>query len=122
MKITFFLNMMGVASLKWYENNNIPYICICEPNRFAKDGWIERKKYDKTYYCGRIDVHGVPDEPYGLEYGVDVMEGKSWGKLQNYLSKLKLDYLPTKQELLEMFEKETNHKIKWFYKDNREVL
>lgn len=114
-KITFFLNTMGVYSLGWYEKNNIPFVWSRMPSRFAEGGWLERKVYKTQYYIGRIDIRGVPDEPYGLEYGVGVMEAESWGVLQGYLSKLKLDNLPTKEELFGMFEEDTGHKIKWFY-------
>lgn len=114
MEVRFFLNMMGVYGLYWYEKNNIPYIMECRPNRFSEDGWLERKVYDKTYCCGRIDIHGIPEEPFGLAYGVDVMEAESWGLLQQWLTCLSLQHLPTKEELFSKFKSDTGHDIKWF--------
>lgn len=113
MKITFFLNWMGVVSNHWYEKNNIPYTETTRYNNILGED-LTSKVWNVYYSLGRIDIHGVPDEPFGLEYGVSIMEAESWGKLGDYLSKLKLDYLPKKQELFDMFEKETGYKIKWF--------
>ena len=113
MKITFFLNQMGVYSTKWYEENNIPYKEFTRFNRIlGKD--VTLREWDTHYALGRIDIHGVHEEPYGLEYGVGVMEQESWIVLGNYLSRLTLDYLPTKDELFLMFEEDTKHKIRWF--------
>ena len=114
--ITFFLNSMGPASVKWYEDNNIPYT---EEVRYSKifDKEYTYKKWHKHYSCGRIDIHGVPNEPYGLEYSVHVMERDSWELLSDYLYNLEIDYLPSKEELFTMFEEDTGYTIKWFNKD-----
>lgn len=107
--------MMGVASNRWYEENNIPYITRKTNSRFLKEQ-IEVKEYITDYCCGRIDIHGVPDEPYGLEYGVGIMESDSWIKLSDWLSSLRTSSVLSKDEIFEKFEKENNHKIKWFKK------
>ena len=117
-KITFFLNMMGVYSSLWYEKNNIPFVWERMPNKFTESGWLERKVY-KTQYCmGRVDIHGVANEPYGLEYGIEVMEAEIWSALQEYLLTLTLDVLPSKEGLLSGFEETTGYKIKWFNYEN----
>lgn len=117
MKLSFFLNMMGVANMKWYEKNNIPYISETKWSRaFNKE--ITIKDYEKYYYCGRIDVYGHPEYPFNYEYGVSIMEGESWYKFGEWLANLHLDYLPeTVEEIYEMFESETSYRIKW-WKEN----
>ena len=114
MKLSFFLNRMGVASLRWYEENNIPFteewVSI---DSISFSGMV--KTYTTYYACGRIDVHGHPEHPFNYEYGVGIMETGSWYLLSDWLGRLTLDYLPdTVEEIYEMFEKETDHKIKWW--------
>jgi len=113
MQISFFLNTMGIASMKWYEKNKIPYIEEWTTSeRFPK---IKYKKYLKSYCCGRIDASGHPDYPYNCEYSVAIMEAESWGLLGEWLSRLKLGYLPESvQDIYNMFESSTGHKIKWW--------
>ena len=75
MKLSFFLNMMGVASRSWYKENNIP-----STQRWSEvfSTWLTI--YETYYYCGRIDVHNHPDFPFNYEYSVGVMDNESWGK------------------------------------------
>jgi hypothetical protein len=101
--ITFFLNQMGVY-------NNIPTTRV---NRtLGKE--LTVKEGDKHYACGRVDIYNVPDEPCGLEYSIGIMEQESWCKFGDYLSTLKVTFLPCKQTLIDMFESATGHKIKWY--------
>ena len=74
---------------------------------------LEYKTPNIHYYGGRIDIHH-PNFAYNNEYGVDIMEGESWGLLSDWLDDLSLDELPTKDELFQMFEEQTGHKIKYF--------
>ena len=104
---------MGVYSIAWYEDNKIPYTTYSRYNSILGKE-IEIKRYEKDYALGRIDIHGVPDEPWGLEYGVSIMDQESWCKLGDYLRKLALTELPTKQELLKRFELDTGTKINWW--------
>ena len=113
MKITFFLNWMGVMSNHWYEDNNISYTEETRYNSILGKE-ITTKRWKTHYSIGRIDIHGVPDEPYGISYGVPLMKDTSWGKLGIYLGSLELDYLPTVEDLFSMFEESTQHKIEWF--------
>ena len=107
---------MGPVSNKWYEDNNIPYT---EGSFYSKikNKTIVYKKYKTHYCCGRIDVHGIPDEPYGVEYGVDLMDNESWCHFGLWLGMLETEILYTLEELIQKFEKETNYKIKWFKKE-----
>jgi len=80
MKISFFFNWMRVSDINNYTHNIIHYI---EVTKYAVliDIASTVKQYQQTYSCGRIDIHGVPDEPFGTAYGVSPMEDESWGKL-----------------------------------------
>jgi hypothetical protein len=109
---TFFLNFMGPISNSWYEENNIPFTTEKRySNIQGKE--VEYKEWDVHYYGGRIDIHH-PNFAYNNEYGVDVMDGESWGLLSDWLDELSLAELPTKDELFQMFEEQTGHKIKYF--------
>ena len=70
-----------------------------------------------SHWCaGRIDVTGVPDEPWGIEYGVEVMHKEDWANFGTFLRGLDngdVDVLYTKQELFDMFEL-LNGKIRWW--------
>lgn len=41
------------------------------------------------YSCGRIDVHNVPDEPYGDEINVPPMLSTDWAMFSNWLDTVK---------------------------------
>jgi len=86
---SYSLNWMGPINKKWCEEHG-------------------------NHWCiGRIDIRGVPDEPWGLEYGVPCMHEGDWANFGTFLRGLNnVDVLYTKQELFEMFE--TLHgKIRW---------
>lgn len=114
MKLSFFLNRMGIASSRWYEENNIPFTEVWSSiESISFSGMV--KTYTTHYACGRIDVYGHPEHPFNYEYGVNIMETESWYYLSDWLGRLTLNYLPdTVEEIYEMFEKETSHKIKWW--------
>jgi len=84
---------MGPASLKWYTDRGIDH---------TKEYW----------YAGRIDIRGVEDEPYGLEYGLAVMDGESWGRFSEFLRSLTTKEVWEYDKLIEEFEK--HHKIRWW--------
>lgn len=114
MKYSFFLNWMGPVALSWYEDNNIPYT---EETRWSDllGEHITIKTYNPQYCSGRIDIGPKTEEnPWGLEYGVGIMEQESWYKLSKGLNEVELYKLPSRGELFRMFEEEAGHKIKWF--------
>lgn len=118
MKYNFFLNWMGPVALSWYEDNNIPFI---EEVRWSTlfEKWVAHKTYSPQYCCGRIDIGPkTEDNPWGLEYGVGIMEQGSWYTLSKWLQEVELYELPSKEGLISMFEEETGHKIKWFKEED----
>lgn len=113
--ITYFLNCMGVASNRWYEDNKIAYTLIPHQSFFNPEEIFYEKKYE-TYYCvGRIDIHGT-DDPH-LEMGVPLMEEESWLKLQAFLHDFKSEDVLTREQLFDIFEKQTAYRIKFFNKE-----
>lgn len=111
---TFFLNWMGVASLKWYEENNIPYTEEVKYSELLGREYTARN-YTPYYSCGRIDVSGG-DLIWGHEISVPPMTEQSWDKLGEWLDKLTLDHIPLGDGIFSLFEEETGHKIEWWKK------
>lgn len=114
MRLSFFLNWMGVVNMDFYERNNIPYT---EETKYIESLGKEYtlKTYEKYYSCGRIDVHGHEEHPWGYEYGVGIMDNESWNAFGDWLYALTLEYLPDSvEEIVEMFEADTNFKINWW--------
>ena len=110
--VTYFLNWMGVGSNTWYYENNIPI-----KERYTV--WSELLQQEvpvvkyKTYYCcGRIDIHS--GKMYNDEYNVPIMESESWALLGNWLNKFSSQKVISYEELIERFESETGHSIKWW--------
>lgn len=113
--VTYSTNMMGVWSNSWYEKNNIPYTMTRRYSEILGKE-IEVKEYHQHYYCGRIDIRGVPDEPFGLEYGLPVMGCDSWEVFSEWLDGLETEEVLHYTEIINKFEQETGHKIAWFNK------
>jgi len=113
LKLSFFLNAMGIWNNCWYEENKIPYTERMSTSTLFPPKLL--REYDTYYYAGRIDVHGHPEFPFNYEYSVEIMDGQSWNMFGNWLDELILNYLPDKvEELYQMYEQETGNKINWW--------
>ena len=97
--ITYSTNWMGPISLKWYRERGL-----------LKEGSVEPTTY---YSGGRIDIRGVPDEPWGLEYGVDPMHGEDWNHFSDWLDDFVTEELVPYNTLIEQFETHYEKKIRW---------
>ena len=111
--ITYSTNCMGPISNKWYEENGF----LGEP--YTKFSTILGKEVTLrdtiTHWAGgRIDIRGVPDEPWGLEYGLPIMRAEDWDSLTKWLRRFSSEGLIERDKLLSMFEEETGVKIRWF--------
>lgn len=95
---------MGPISTHWYEDNNIPYYNKCRYSKWLNE-WFEYKDYRESYSCGRLDIYGVPDEPFGLEYGLNVMRTEDWNALGDWLWDFSSKELLTLDELLKLYGK-----------------
>ena len=119
--ITYSTNWMGPISMDWFRERGLTEKktrVVTEDSVLVEMG---RKvgdvlEYDEvtTYYSGgRIDIRGVPDEPWGLEYGVAPMHGEDWNALSDYLWDLTTEELLPYDTLIEQFETHYGKKIRW---------
>ena len=88
-KITYWLNYMGPYNMTWIKENG--------------DNWA----------LGRIDVHGLEDEPYGKELSVPPMDSKDWVKFSKWLNNFKSETMLNLESIVSIYEKEVNKKITW---------
>lgn len=93
--ISYSTNWMGPVSTGWYTQRGIMEQCC----------------------AGRIDIRGVPDAPWGLEYGLRPMLAESWSLLSDWLDDFESKTLLELDDLLDLFETETGHKILWIQED-----
>jgi len=66
-----------------------------------------------SYSAGRIDVRGIPDEPYGDEIGVPPMLSTDWRLFSNWLDDVQTVSMWTLKDLVKAYENQTNTKITW---------
>lgn len=90
--ITYWLNWMGPINKDWISKNG--------------DHWS----------CGRIDVSGIENEPFGFELGVPNMLSSDWVMFGAWLRGFVSSELLSLKELVAEYEK-TNPKITWLRKD-----
>lgn len=117
---TYFLNCMGPVSMSWYEERGLTYIeTKVIDTEFKSKLWGKKLgeeyqvlKISQRYSCGRVDIHH-PDTIYNDEYGVSIMKESSWVLLGSWLGQLKTKHLVSYNQLIEMFERETNSSIEW---------
>jgi len=78
--------------------------------------WIE--EHGNYWAGGRIDIYGVPDELYPIEYGLPVMHIIDWGDLSEWLDDLETEELLSFDELISQFEQTVGKKIQWWKEKN----
>jgi hypothetical protein len=122
LNIGYSLNWMGPLSIDWYKSRGLtktvtvtvePDSWLANYNGYKAGDTIIQDEIIEQYSCGRIDVSGVPDEPYGLEIGVPVMRHDSWHLFGNWLQNFTTDRVYTLCELVTEYQK-TNLKICWY--------
>ena len=87
--ISYSTNWMGPINMKWIEEHG--------------DCWS----------AGRIDIRGVPDEPWGLEYGLAPMHTEDWNALSDFLWDFQSEELIPYEKLIELFEANYGKKVRW---------
>ena len=117
--ITYSTNWMGPVNMEWYRERNLT---VSKTVVQEEDSKITSRKKGDIYEVeeitehwagGRIDIRGVPNEPWGLEYGVAPMHGEDWNALGDYLEGLTTEELLSYNELIEQFETHYGKKIRW---------
>jgi hypothetical protein len=104
---TYSTNFMGPANIKWYSDRGLTRKVIEEGSD---------QEYDQitvNYSCGRIDIRGDTESPYGDEYSVAPMRTEDWNEFGKWLEYLDTQYQWTYQELLDGFENDTGIEIRW---------
>lgn len=125
MTINYDTNWMGPISTNWYKENGfvekkVIHVASDSLSRALKKPLGTRFEVEDIteYWCGgRIDIYGVPGEHYPIEYALPIMHSESWNILTNWLEDFESDELLTFDDLINTFETDTGHKIRWFKKN-----
>lgn len=93
--ITYSTNWMGPINIKWIE------------------------EHGKHWAAGRIDIYGLPNEPYPLEYGLPVMHVEDWNSFSYWLDDFATENLWSFDDLIAQYEHDVGAKIRWFKDSQR---
>ena len=74
------------------------------------ENWIA--KHGNGWSAGRIDIYGVPDEPWGVEYGLPPMRTEDWNDFSDWLQDFETEELWELEDIIARYE-ETHRKIRW---------
>ena len=120
--ITYSTNWMGPISMDWFRERG-----LTEEVEQTVDSEMmaEIRGLDigdaytitevTTYYSGgRIDIRGVPDEPWGLEYGLPPMHGEDWNDFSDWLESFQTHELWEFDDIITQYENATGRKIRWW--------
>lgn len=75
------------------------------------EDWIA--KHGEGWSAGRIDIYGVPDEPWGTEYSLPPMRTEDWNDFSDWLDTIDTYDLWTYEDLIHNFERFIGRKIRW---------
>lgn len=108
---------MGPASLDWYRARGLTQTekrVATQDTMFYNVGdAYETETITTSYSCGRIDVRGVPDEPYGLEIGVPPMLTSDWQRFGRWLDDTQTMSVWSLDNLVAAYEYQTGNRIIW---------
>ena len=107
---------MGPVSLDWYRQRGLTQV---EHKVATEDSMLYNHSESYTsesitthYSCGRIDVRGIPDEPYGDEISVPPMLSSDWRLFGNWLDDVQTVSIWTLADLVTAYEQH-NPPITW---------
>ena len=99
---------MGPVSMDWYRARGLTQTktkIATENTMFTTEGEPFTSESITTHYsCGRIDVRGIPGEPYGDEIGVPPMLSYDWHAFGNWLEDVQTMSVWSLQNLVEAYE------------------
>jgi len=107
---------MGPVSLGWYRTRGLTqtkqhvgeHDCM-----LYKAGEAFTSESITTHYsCGRLDVHGVPGEPYGDEINVPPMLSTDWALFGNWLDTVETASVWSLKDLVTAYQQH-NPPITW---------
>lgn len=103
-------------SLGWYRTRGLTQTetkIATENSMFTTEGESYTSETITTHYsCGRIDVHNVPNEPYGDEISLPPMLSSDWSKFGDWLDDTQTMSIWTLADLVTAYEQH-NPKITW---------
>jgi len=117
--ITYATNWMGPINMEWFRERGLTEIVsevLEQDHEFSglKKGQIHDYETITTYYsAGRIDIRGVPDEPWGLEYSLPPMHGEDWNDFSSWLEDLTTFELWEYEDIIDQYEEDRGTKIRW---------
>ena len=114
--VSYSTNWMGPVATRWYEDRNIPFVMKETSGKILPKR--EYKEFLESYSGGRIDIRGVPDEPWGLEYGLPIMHTEDWNALSDWLDDFETHELWSFDDIITQYEQERDTKIRWWKDDN----
>jgi hypothetical protein len=107
---------MGPVSMGWYRTRGLTQTqtkTATENSMFTTVGEsYTSETITKHYSCGRIDVHNVPNEPYGDEINVPPMLSTDWHLLSLWLETVKTMSVWTLADLVTAYQQH-NPPITW---------
>ena len=107
---------MGPVSMGWYRTRGLTQKqtkTATENTMFTTIGEPFTSESITTHYsCGRIDVHNVPNEPYGDEINVPPMLSTDWALFSNWLDTVETMSVWTLADLVTAYQQH-NPKITW---------
>jgi hypothetical protein len=108
---------MGPVSLQWYRQRGLTQV---EHKIATEDSMLYNHSEHYTsesithqYACGRIDVRGIPNEPYGDEIGVPPMLSTDWDRFGDWLDTVQTMSVWTLDDLVAAYEYRDNPQITW---------
>lgn len=108
---------MGPVSLEWYRQRGLSQveqrIATTDTMHYNTGDAYTVETITKHFSCGRIDVRGIPDEPYGDEIGVPPMLSDDWYEFGRWLDTVETMSVWTLADLVVAYEYRTNTKITW---------
>jgi hypothetical protein len=108
---------MGPVSMDWYRQRGLTQTetkTADADTMFYNAGETYETETVTTHYsCGRIDVRGIPDEPYGDEIGVPPMLSSDWRAFGDWLDDVLTVSVWSLENLVAAYEHQTNTKITW---------
>ena len=73
--------------------------------------WIE--EHGDCWSAGRIDIRGVPDEPWGTEYSLPPMRTEDWNDFSDWLDDFETYDLWKFEDLIAQYQDVRGRKIRW---------
>ena len=107
---------MGPVSINWYRDRGLTrtehHVGEHDCMLYSAGEAFTSETITTHYSCGRIDVHNVPNEPYGDEINVPPMLSTDWALFGNWLETVKTMSVWTLEDLVTAYEQH-NPKITW---------